>query len=157
MARSTVTGDRELLAALAAVGQSPSRQLDLACRISLDPMRISTIENARRHRRAIRTPRGGHLDQGVVIARIEARGGTFRVFWLSFRRRARRIAHLVEFGTAPHWQPRRMRMHPGARPFPFFRPAFEANKHIAAEIFGKSMWSVIRSTALRFGTRGRGP
>ena len=36
-------------------------------------------------------------------------------------------AHLVEFGTEPHWQPRRGVMHPGAKAFPFLTPAYEAH------------------------------
>ena len=38
--------------------------------------------------------------------------------------------HLVEFGTAPHWQPNRGggQMHPGAQAKPFLRPAYEATK-----------------------------
>lgn len=38
--------------------------------------------------------------------------------------------HLVEFGTAPHWQPNRGggQMHPGAKASPWLRPAYEATK-----------------------------
>lgn len=38
--------------------------------------------------------------------------------------------HLVEFGTAPHWQPNRGggQMHPGAQAKPFLRPAYESTK-----------------------------
>lgn len=51
-----------------------------------------------------------------------------------------RYAHLVEFGTKPHWQnfapmPGGMVLqhwqHPGAKPKSFLRPAFEANKTAA--------------------------
>lgn len=40
------------------------------------------------------------------------------------------VGHLVEFGTAPHWQPNRFggTMHPGARAFPFMRPAYDMTK-----------------------------
>lgn len=40
------------------------------------------------------------------------------------------VGHLVEFGTAPHWQPNRFggTMHPGARPKPFMRPAYDMSK-----------------------------
>jgi hypothetical protein len=34
-----------------------------------------------------------------------------------------RTAHLTEWGTQPHFQPKLNRMHPGAAPHPFFWPA----------------------------------
>lgn len=49
------------------------------------------------------------------------------------------IAHLVEAGTAPHWQPQRGVMHPGAKAKPFLEPAYFAHdeevvKVMAAEL-----------------------
>jgi len=37
-------------------------------------------------------------------------------------------AHMVEYGTKPHWMPKRKWMHPGAKPKPFMRPAWDENK-----------------------------
>jgi hypothetical protein len=70
------------------------------------------------------------------------------VFWLSFKLRARKIAHLVEFGTAPHWQPRWRGgwMHPGARPKPFIRPAYDAKAGDAVRIISREIWSGIVGT-----------
>lgn len=59
------------------------------------------------------------------------------------------VGHLVEFGTAPHYQPNRNggQWHPGARPYPFMRPAYEETKNeiveeaarsLAQSIFGRS-------------------
>lgn len=50
-------------------------------------------------------------------------------------------AVLVEFGTAPHWQPNRGggQMHPGARAKPFMRPAFEQTKDEIARQTGEQL------------------
>lgn len=46
-----------------------------------------------------------------------------------------RYAHLVEFGTRPHFQPKRGRMHPGTKAQPFFYPAYRAHrKRVKARI-----------------------
>lgn len=59
------------------------------------------------------------------------------------------VAHLVEFGTAPHAQPRRGIMHPGAKPYPFMRPAFERNKELVIQNLGKELVGVIEKAANR--------
>jgi hypothetical protein len=60
-----------------------------------------------------------------------------------------RYAHLVEYGTAPHWQPNRFGgiMHPGARPFPYMRPSFEANREDAPRIYFQEVWTAIARLA----------
>jgi hypothetical protein len=108
-----------------------------------------TVENALQRRQVGYTPKGGHLDEGVVIAKRLARGRAHRVFWVSFRKRARKIAHLVEFGTAPHYQPLRRIMHPGARPYPFFRPAFETTKQEVVGRFSRKTFEKISAAAKR--------
>lgn len=112
--------------------------LDRDIEESLDPLVKQTVINARPLRDYVGkyssrfpppspSPKGGHLDQGVASRRVFAKG-LRRTWWVAFARRARKLAHLVEFGTAPHWQPNLKFRHPGARPKPFFRPAFEATK-----------------------------
>lgn len=127
--RSTVRGDRELIANLRTLRRDMGGDvLDRASIDALQPLEEQTRVNTRAHRRPGRTPRGGHLDQGVVTRRRQIKGRFVRIYWVAFTRRARRLAHLVEFGTAPHWQPKRNRMHPGARAFRPMTRAFEAQK-----------------------------
>jgi hypothetical protein len=150
MARSRVIGDRELMRNLRRLpGAASGQSLDKSMKISLEPMRAATSQNARRLRQPGKEPKGGHLDQGVVTAKVDGRGQFFRVWWVSFARRARHIAHLVEFGTRPHLQPLRGIMHPGARPKPFFRPAFEETKRIVVDDFGVQVWGLLKSFTLR--------
>lgn len=150
MAKAVVRGDREIIQNMRrAYNSVGGRTLDGIMSESLEPLETATEQNARRLRQIGYNPPGGHLDQGVVIAKREAKGALFRVYWVSFRKRARRIAHLVEFGTAPHWQPLRRIMHPGARPKPFFRPAFESTKRIVVDTVALRTWNVIRNAILK--------
>jgi len=128
-----IKGDRRLRANLARMKQFKKSEINPLMATALEPLRETTESNARVLRNP-GNPRGGHLDQGVVAAPVPTVSAATRTtWWVSFARRARKIAHLVEFGTAPHAQPRRGIMHPGARPKPFFRPAFDSTK---GEIFG---------------------
>lgn len=76
-------------------------------------------------------------------------------------------AHLVEFGTAPHSiRARRAQTlargetafgarveHPGARPQPFLRPAWDAEKHPTLDRFGRALWRQIERAAKRLARR----
>ena len=65
--------------------------------------------------------------------------------------------HLVEFGTAPHWQPNRFGgiMHPGARPKPYKRRALEESSQLAIEAYRNSIAKDIAAAAERLRGRGR--
>lgn len=149
-----VKGDRELLRNLAVMSRViAARDIDAGIQTALRPMEEQTRRNAfalRQPRR--KAPRGGHLDEGVVTVRRKSMG-LRREWWVSFRKRAIKIAHLVEFGTRPHWQPRRFGgwMHPGARPRYFFTRAFEAKRKEAVTGFSRAIWLRIESAAMRLG------
>ena len=71
----------------------------------------------------------------------------------------RNYAHLVEFGTAPHATGRGGmggRMHPGARPKPFMRPAYESKKHEAVEVIRKSALENIDKEVAKLAAKGKG-
>lgn len=46
---------------------------------------------------------------------------------------------LLEFGTAPHFQPKRGVMHPGAAAFPHMRPAFDQTKGLVVATLGRAL------------------
>ncbi len=145
-AKGTVKGDKEIRANLRAISQSiGGQEMDRNIVHALTPMKLKTQENAFKHRQP-RQPRGGHLDEGVVIAKRDGQGRLYRVYWISFTKRARKLAHLLEFGTAPHDQPNRGIHHPGARAFPFFRPAFEETKEGVARMIGANVWLKIKGS-----------
>lgn len=62
-------------------------------------------------------------------------------------------AHLVEFGTDPHYQPRRKVWHPGAKPFPYLTPAFvKHERHLIPE-FEARVFAEIAAKARALGGR----
>ncbi len=153
MARNILRGDAQLRRALKGIPLVTAAGLDGAIRESLEPMRRRTSLNAMRLRQPGRSPPGGHLDQGVVIRKVDGRGRSYRKFWIAFTRRARFLAHLVEFGTRPHFQPKRRGgiMHPGANAKPFFTPAFESTKNETVSTLSKKTWGIINRAAALFG------
>jgi hypothetical protein len=139
MAKAVLRGDKQLRQNIKVLQEAfTGAAIDDAIYHALVPLVEETKKNARPLRDHAgkypgfpdpREPRkGGHLDEGVVSRRVRGEK-RIRVWWVSFTRRAKKLAHLVEFGTAPHFQPRFRRgfAHPGARPRPFFRPAFETS------------------------------
>src|SRR5690606_29207549 len=97
------------------------------------------------------------LKSGVVIAKVRGRFGGPRVseHWVSFRRGiARMVAHLVEFGTAPHSMAKGASVRkgllqdkppfsPGSPPRPYFRPAYENTKHQVVRTAGAALWRLM--------------
>lgn len=146
MARSPVRGDGQLLRNLERIQRSASaREIDEAIRLALEPLRNETRNRA---------PRAS-LKRGVVTRKVRQNSRTNREFWVSFRRGiAMRIAHLIEFGTAPHslakGASRRKNylqdvppFHPGTRPFPFMRPAYDATHEEVFATAGERLWALI--------------
>ena len=141
-----IKGDKELQRTLRRLNSRPSTgDMDRIALAALQPL-IHETEN--------RAPRAS-LQTGVRAKRTRANGRLAREYWVAFARgMAMRIAHLVEFGTAPHSlfpgaSRRRNRFqdlppfHPGTPPEPFFRPAFESTKDDVIKRFGQLAWEVI--------------
>jgi hypothetical protein len=151
MIRAKVQGLSGLRANLTASANAISgTALDAMIADALQPLKIETETNARALRDPEHpNPRGGHLDQGVVSQKVRPAYVRRRTWWVSFTKRARRIAHLVEFGTAPHDQPKRGIRHPGATPKPFFRRAYEAKKQTVIDILRLRAWTRIRNSVKR--------
>lgn len=66
-------------------------------------------------------------------------------------RRPVRYAHLLEFGTAPHFQPNRGSMHPGAAPKPFLTPAYLSTRNEVVDRFGKRIGQEMEKRAAKLG------
>lgn len=65
------------------------------------------------------------------------------------------IAHLVELGTRPHWQPKRRVMHPGAKAKPYMEPAFHAHDDQAIKIMAHELGVAMIRYAASVGYKGR--
>lgn len=141
-----VSGDKELIAALQLLARGvPGPMIDKAAAAAAQPMLNSATEVARTHRQKGRRPKGGHLDEGIAFRKAGSRGRV-RTYLIGGVNRARRLMHLLEFGTAPHFQPRRFGgiFHPGARKFPFMRPALDQHGGEVPQLFGRAIWNDIR-------------
>lgn len=159
--RATVRGDREIIRNIQRAYRSINGQfLDQSVPQALEPMREQTEDNARALRNYVGKysaffpqpyKRVKHLDEGVRIAKIKGTGNQQREYWVAFHGRARKLAHLVEFGTAPHFQQNFKGgfHHPGSSPRPFFRPAFESTKDDVMFDLSRRMWTRISGSIIQ--------
>lgn len=168
MKKSMVTGDRQLANALRELSKGvPISTIDKAARDSMNPMLLDAKANAKRQRNYIgkypgfpqpKSPRaGGHVDQGIIFGRDKTSTRTKRRFTLGATGRARKLLHLLEFGTMPHWQPRFKGgfQHPGAKARPVMTPAYESHADDVEMRFGQSLWVALRAKVLQLKARRR--
>jgi hypothetical protein len=140
-----ITGEAALYANLRRVAKIPrNAELDSAMREALMPM-VADI-NARAPRKILKGTARSALYQAYSATR--------RVWWIAFREPGRRVAHLIELGTAPHslakGASRRHGImqdvpphHPGTPQVPFVRPAFESQKATVVSALGRAIWARI--------------
>ncbi len=130
-----IRGAKELAAAFEELGRTfGGAALDPALRKGLTMIKQAAQDNLRQNASVqAHTPPGVRLVNSMQIVKQSGRASAQPMFRLGFVGRGRHIAHFVEFGTKPHWQPRRRSFHPGARPFPFLRPAFDTEGVAAME------------------------
>jgi HK97 gp10 family phage protein len=65
-------------------------------------------------------------------------------------------AHLVEFGAAPHQQSQLRIRHPGARPKPFLRPAWDRHKDRVNAALRAEILAGIEREARKLAAKGKG-
>jgi hypothetical protein len=131
---SKVTGYRETARAIRKVGQFPRAKVGQASRKALTPMLRATKANLKTNRSYHR----GVLSRSMAIRKLKTTSALSQ--WvIAATGRGIAIAHLVEAGTRPHWQPKRMMMHPGAKAKPFLEPAFFAHDDEAVAIMAREL------------------
>lgn len=69
------------------------------------------------------------------------------------KRRPVKYAHLLEFGTAPHYQPGRGVTHPGSKPTPFLTPAYNSTKETVVKRFGQRIGPELEKRAAKLGAK----
>jgi HK97 gp10 family phage protein len=168
---ATVTGDRQVVAALRRIGKGPSaREVDTSANRAMSPMRDDARKRLAAHRNFAskwpsyfpkqQGPFGNHVDKGIVVRKDGKQEPGARSYKLGATGRARFLLHLLEFGTAAHFQPNLLGgwMHPGASPRPSFVPAFEHGKDAVIDVLQDDILGWLereaRGAGLRF-TRGR--
>ncbi|CDX26647.1 hypothetical protein MPL3356_60480 [Mesorhizobium plurifarium] len=157
-----LTGDVQLRANMRrAAGIYDGRAMDEDMEAALEPMRRETERNAAALRnfagkypdffpQPSGSPPGGHVDENVVSVKVSGTAKR-RTWWVSFKRRARTIVHLLEFGTAPHFQKnfRGGFFHPGSRAHPFFRPAFDSKHGEVIATLRRRAWLRLTNSIVR--------
>lgn len=135
---------------------SVSRPINEASRESLKPMLVDAKANLRTVKASRYVPGPNVVTRQLVrglVARLKSKKAGETVHVVGAQGKAIKSAHLVEFGTDPHWQPKRKIMHPGAQPFPFMTPAFEKNRASSVRIFNKSIIHAMEALARRIGAK----
>lgn len=153
MSSFTVTGLRELDEALKNLTRSQSKSVSRqALTKSARPLLTAARAGAKK--------RSGKLRKSIRIStKLNARQrrmhrdlpGDVTVFVGS----SAPHAHLVEFGTSRHPAGGRYKgkMHPGTRPQPFMRPAWDATKMQVLDNLREEMWASIRRQVARTAAR----
>lgn len=163
--QSFVTGDRDVVAALMELAKGPTPgEIDRAAIASLKPMQNATKARVKQNRNyegkypGFPQPTHGRdlVDRGIVTRRVGS-AGKKRGYRMGATGRARSVLHLLEWGTAPHFQPHFKGgfMHPGARPKPAMVPSYEEGKGDVADLFGRALWVHIHAKALALGRKSR--
>lgn len=147
---SKVTGYRETARALRKVANRPKQVVSKASQKALRPMLATTKANLRKNKSYHR----GVLSRSMRIRMLKS-SSTLSQWQLTATGRGVGIAHLVEGGSKPHWQPKRGVMHPGARPKPFLEPAFFAHDQEAVQIMAKELGADLIRYAATVAHRGK--
>lgn len=147
---SKVTGYRQTAQAIRRLAKFPTGQVGKASRKALKPM----LAKAKSNLKANDSYHRGVLYRSMAIRRLKAT--TSLSEWvIAATGRGVGIAHLVEAGTQPHWQPKRQRMHPGAKPKPFLEPAYFEHDEQVVKIMTKELGANLISYANAIAYRGR--
>lgn len=107
------------------------------------------LRDARRNLKRNDSVVSGEMQRSLTIRKDRQAPKMKPVYKVGPRRDSKRVrtVHLVEFGTAPHWQPKRNRWHPGARAKPFMRPAFDGNRDAAIQRYAAKLEPEIQKAA----------
>lgn len=148
--RSKVTGYKETARALRRAAKFPTKQVGQASRKALTPI----LRGSKANLKAQGSYRRGVLFRSMRIRKLK--GSSSLASWVvTPTGRGVSIAHLVEAGTRPHYQPKRKRMHKGAKAKPFLEPAYFAHDDQAIKIMQTELGGKMISFANQVAYRGR--
>lgn len=153
-----VRGAKETARALRSLADAVAVPLNAASRFALQP----TLSAARNKVKSIPFDEGtGALAASLTIKRKRSpkiapvhQVGPDSGFEKGGRKPVK-YAHLVEFGTAPHFQPKRGVQHPGAKPTPFMGPAYLQTREEVVKRFGARIGPEMEKRAARLKARAK--
>ncbi len=146
---SKVSGFKALSRNLRTLSQNLQRPVSEASRKALAPI----LKDAKANLHANGSVKEGNLLRGMGIRQKGKKRDSITTVVAAVTDAAIAEAHLVEFGTEEHYQPRRGQMHPGADAKPFLEPAYVANEKTAVKIFGNELITAIERQVSRMSTR----
>jgi HK97 gp10 family phage protein len=156
-----VKGSRETARALRQLAQVVSVPLNATSRYALAP----TLSAARSNAKSIpEKERTGTLAASLTIKQAQRSTKLNPVFQVGpdssverqtpyGLRKPVKYAHLLEFGTAPHYQPGRGVVHPGTRPTPFLTPAYHQTKDQVVKRFGERIGPEMEKRAAKLAAK----
>jgi HK97 gp10 family phage protein len=147
---SKVTGYRQTAAAIRKLARFPRAKVGAASQKALRPM----LAKAKANLRANKSYKRGVLFRSMRIRKLRS-SSALSQWVIAATGRGVGIAHLVEAGTAPHWQPKRGVMHPGAKAKPFLEPAYFDHDDQVIQIMTKELGTDLISYANQIAYRGR--
>ncbi len=142
---SRVSGHRELARNLRKLAKFVERPIAEAQRVSLKPL----LARSKNNLRANKSNKTGGLSRSMAIRSPRATVKGKKRALVGATGKGRGKAHLAEFGTDPHWQPKLAKMHPGARAKPFLTPAYEEERRAVIKNFGKILGPAMERQAAR--------
>lgn len=158
-----VRGARETSRALRELARQVSVPLNATSRFALQP----TLKQARANvnalplneetgtlAKALTIKKKGRSSKLNPVHQVGPDSGVEKWTQYGFRRPVK-YAHLIEFGTAPHYQPGRGIMHPGISPTPFLTPAFFATRDEVVKRFGAKIGPEMEKRAARLRAKGK--
>ena len=150
--RLTITGQKEFCDAIQKVGEKTvTTILPKVCRAMTKPIvadarkRVSPIKQSGALRKSIKAKVKTYRS-GITVAVIGPDTTTEGIYKGKLVR-PKNTAHLVDLGTKRHFQPKRRIQHPGAKPRPFLRVAFNTNRDTALAIGQKTFKSEVDKAA----------
>lgn len=152
-----VKGDKAVARALREISRAITPPIRVASVFALRPTLAQTKANIRGLHFEDST---GALEESMVIRpspRSPKLNPIYQVGpnaqYQSGDRRPVRYAHLIEFGTAPHYQPGRGVVHPGTRPMPFLEPAYFTTRDIVVKRFGEKIGPEMEKRAAKLAAK----
>lgn len=147
---SRVRGHKSTAASLRRVANEMQRPVSESSRVALKPILAAAKANLMSN---------GSYDEGILFRgmqiRQKSKSKSSNVHVVGATGKAIGEAHLVEFGTDPHWQPQRGVMHPGAKAKPFLTPAYADHDQEAVRLFGQALGPAMERLAARNRAKGR--
>lgn len=104
-----------------------------------------------------KTANGKHVDQNLAVEKTKGRSRLDPSFKMGGKvgTRAVSVLHLIENGTAPHYQPKLGITHPGARANPIMEQTFRTDGPRVIELVATDLEAQFRRQVARLRTRAR--